>query len=114
MWRTVGWLLPSRLSLLDPVLLPAKPNLILLPAKPNQPPSWRLLGSSPCLAAKPKKTKKDDKSSDEDEKMPRNKHANTSKYIKANKVNSVDVWDSMSLADLGNEINFVVGNQLIM
>ena len=46
--------------------------------------------------------------------MPRNKHANTSKYIKANKVNSVDVWESMSLADLGNEINFVVGNQLIM
>ena len=113
MWRTVGWLLPSRLSLLEPVLLPAKPNLILLPAKPNQLPSWRLLGSSPCLAAKPKKKKKDDDDDDVEEDDD-NKHANTSKYIKANKVNSVDVWDSMSLADLGNEINFVVGNQLIM
>ncbi len=108
MWRKVGgWTL--RHSLLEPVFLPlAKPNLILLPpAKPNLPPCrWRLIScSSPCFGgAKPEKKKPAaaaKTSRAEGTKVPRSKSA-VAKYEKMNKVVSVDVWDSMSLADLGN------------
>jgi hypothetical protein len=108
MWRKVGgWTL--RHSLLEPVYLPpAKPNLILLPpAKPNLPPCpWRLIScSSPCFGgAKPEKKKPAaaaKTSRAEGTKVPRSKSA-VAKYEKMNKVVSVDVWDSMSLADLGN------------
>jgi hypothetical protein len=108
MWRKVGgWTL--RHSLLDPIyLLPAKPNLILLPpAKPNMPPCcWRLIScSSPLFGgAKPEKKKPAAAakvSRAEGTKVPRSKSA-VAKYEKMNKVVSVDVWDSMSLADLGN------------
>jgi hypothetical protein len=109
MWRKVGgWTL--RHSLLEPVFLPpAKPNLILLPpAKPNLPPCrWRLIScSSPCFGggANPEKKKPAaalKTSRAEGTKVPRSKSA-VAKYEKMNKVVSVDVWDSMSLADLGN------------
>ncbi len=106
MWRKVGgWTL--RHSLLEPVFLPpAKPNLILLPpAKPNLPPCWRLIScSSPCFGgAKPEKKKPAAAKTPRAEgaKAPRSKSA-VAKYEKMNKVVSVDVWDSMSLADLGN------------
>jgi hypothetical protein len=114
MWRKVGgWTL--RHSLLEPVFLPpAKPNLILLPpAKPNLPPCcWRLIScSSPCFGgAKPEKKKPAaaaKTSRAEGTKVPRSKSA-VAKYEKMNKVVSVDVWDSMSLADLGNFFNYFV------
>jgi hypothetical protein len=113
MWRKVGgWTL--RHSLLEPVFLPpAKPNLILLPpAKPNLPPCWRLIScSSPCFGgAKPEKKKPAaaaKTSRTEGAKVPRSKSA-VAKYEKMNKVVSVDVWDSMSLADLGKIFNYSV------
>jgi hypothetical protein len=145
MWRGVGWLVPARLGLLEPLVATAKPNLAakpsqmdgfrlvctysgifepvlmiskpILAAKPNQmgksciliiskpnlaaKPNLRPFFTTSWLAAKPKKKKKDDKT-EEDEKIYRNKHSTTSKYIKLKKVTSVDVWDSMSLADLGS------------
>ncbi len=112
MWRKVGgWTL--RRSLLEPIYLPTKPNLILLPpAKPNLPPCWRLIScNSPLFGgAKPEKKKPAaaaKTSRAEGAKVPRSKSA-VAKYEKMNKVVSVDVWDSMSLADLGKFFNYSV------
>jgi hypothetical protein len=102
MWRSVGWLLPARLVCLEPVIVPAKSNFVLLlAAKPNTMPGPRLIFSSPGLAAKPKKKKDKDKDGEEEKATHSRKPSFTSKFIKVNKKITVDVWDSMSLSDLG-------------